>query len=174
MKKTVLLLALSLTVPLAGCFGGESTPPPPPPGPVETFLINAAPGASTTVDDPQFGPQVHVLLEDNFISASGENCRRATVRSQRQEAEVVVICRDGQGVWRLAPRVWGQGLTPPPAEKAAAPQTKQAAPAQTTAGQPAAARPAAADTPAQPAAPAASEAPTADKGGGAERPASSL
>lgn len=173
MKNAAFLLALSLTVPLAGCFGGESTPPPPPPGPVETFLINAAPGASTTVDDPQFGPQVHVLLEDNFISASGEDCRRATVRSQRQEAEVVVICRDGQGVWRLAPRVWGQGLTPPPAEKAAAPQTKQAAPAQTTAGQPAA-RPAAADAPAQSAAPAASDAPASGKGDGTENPASSL
>ena len=173
MKNAALLLALSLTVPLAGCFGGESTPPPPPPGPVETFLINAAPGASTTVDDPQFGPQVHVLLEDNFISASGENCRRATVRSQRQEAEVVVICRDGQGVWRLAPRVWGQGLTPPPAEKAAAPQAKQAAPAPTAAEQPAA-RPAAADTTAGPAAAATPGAPAADKPGGAESPASTL
>ncbi|HJA77287.1 MAG TPA: hypothetical protein H9774_10615 [Candidatus Desulfovibrio gallistercoris] len=173
MKNAALLLALSLTVPLAGCFGGESTPPPPPPGPVETFLINAAPGASTTVDDPQFGPQVHVLLEDNFISASGEDCRRATVRSQRQEAEVVVICRDGQGVWRLAPRVWGQGLTPPPAEKAAAPQAKQAAPAPTAAEQPAA-RPAAADTTAGPAAAATPGAPAADKPGGAESPASTL
>ena len=173
MKNAALLLALSLTAPLAGCFGGESTPPPPPPGPVETFLINAAPGASTTVDDPQFGPQVHVLLEDNFISASGEDCRRATVRSQRQEAEVVVICRDGQGVWRLAPRVWGQGLTPPPAEKAAAPQAKQAAPAPTAAEQPAA-RPAAADTTAGPAAAATPGAPAADKPGGAESPASTL
>lgn len=173
MKNAALLLALSLTVPLAGCFGGESTPPPPPPGPVETFLINAAPGASTTVDDPQFGPQVHVLLEDNFISASGEDCRRATVRSQRQEAEVVVICRDGQGVWRLAPRVWGQGLTPPPAEKAAAPQAKQAAPAPTAAEQPAA-RPAAADTTAGPAAAATPGAPASDKPGGAESPASTL
>lgn len=173
MKNAALLLALSLTVPLAGCFGGESTPPPPPPGPVETFLINAAPGASTTVDDPQFGPQVHVLLEDNFISASGEDCRRATVRSQRQEAEVVVICRDGQGVWRLAPRVWGQGLTPPPAEKAAAPQAKQAAPAPTAAEQPAA-RPAAADTTAGPAAAATPGAPAADKPSGAESPASTL
>lgn len=170
MKNAALMLALSLTVPLAGCFGGESTPPPPPPGPVETFLINAAPGASTTVDDPQFGPQVHVLLEDNFISASGEDCRRATVRSQRQEAEVVVICRDGQGVWRLAPRVWGQGLTPPPAEKAAAPQAKQAAPAP-AAEQPAA-RPAAADTTAGSAA--APDAPAADKASGAESPAPSL
>lgn len=173
MKNAALLLALSLTVPLAGCFGGESTPPPPPPGPVETFLINAAPGASTTVDDPQFGPQVHVLLEDNFISASGEDCRRATVRSQRQEAEVVVICRDGQGVWRLAPRVWGQGLTPPPAEKAAAPQAKQAVPAPTAAEQPAA-RPAAADTTAGPAAAATPGAPAADKPSGAESPASPL
>lgn len=173
MKNAALLLALSLTVPLAGCFGGESTPPPPPLGPVETFLINAAPGASTTVDDPQFGPQVHVLLEDNFVSASGEDCRRATVRSQRQEAEVVVICRDGQGVWRLAPRVWGQGLTPPPAEKAAAPQAKQAAPAPTAAEQPAA-RPAAADTTAGPAAAATPGAPAADKPGGAESPASTL
>lgn len=174
MKNAALLLALSLTVPLAGCFGGESTPPPPPPGPVETFLINAAPGASTTVDDPQFGPQVHVLLEDNFISASGEDCRRATVRSQRQEAEVVVICRDGQGVWRLAPRVWGQGLTPPPAEKAAAPQAKQAAPAPTAAAEQPAARPAAADTTAGPAAAATPGAPAADKPGGAESPASTL
>lgn len=169
MKKTVLLLALSLTLPLAGCFGGESSPPPPPPGPVETFLINAAPGASTTVDDPQFGPQVHVLLEDNFISASGENCRRATVRSQRQEAEVVVICRDGQGVWRLAPRVWGQGLTPPSAEKAVAPQAKQATTA--PAEQPSV-RPATADT-TQPSADAASAAPTA-KDSDTERPAPSL
>lgn len=173
MKNAVLLLALSLTVPLAGCFGGESTPPPPPPGPVETFLINAAPGTATTVDDPQFGPQVHVQLEDNFISATGENCRRATVRSQRQEAEVIVICRDGQGVWRLAPRVWGQGLTPPPAEKAAAPQTRQTAPSPASSDPPAV-RPAAADTPAQPVAPAASGTPATDKSADAERPASSL
>ncbi len=174
MKNAALLLALSLTVPLAGCFGGESTPPPPPPGPVETFLINAAPGASTTVDDPQFGPQVHVLLEDNFISASGENCRRATVRSQRQEAEVVVICRDEQGVWRLAPRVWGQGLTTPPAKETAdAPQAKQTVSAPAAADQPAV-RPAAVDTAAQPAADTASTAPAAGKDGGTESPASSL
>lgn len=172
MKNAALLLALSLTVPLTGCFGGESTPPPPPPGPVESFLINAAPGASTTVDDSQFGPQVHVLLEDNFISASGEDCRRATVRSQRQEAEVVVICRDGQGVWRLAPRVWGQGLTPPPAEKAA-PQAKQNTPAPTATEQPAT-RPAATDTTARPAAETASGAPAAAKDDGAESPVSSL
>lgn len=124
--KRHLLLLLALTAPLQGCFGGENSPPPPPPGPVENFLINAAPGASTTLDDPQFGRQVHVLLEDNFVSASGEDCKRATVRSQRQEAEVVVICRDGQGVWRLAPRVWGQGLTPAAAPDAA-PERKQPA-----------------------------------------------
>lgn len=155
MMKRHLLLLLALTAPLQGCFGGESSPPPPPPGPVESFLINAAPGASTTLDDPQFGTQVHVLLEDNFVSASGEDCRRATVRSRRQEAEVVVICRDGQGVWRLAPRVWGQGLTPaapnaateqkpaaatstatpPPAQPAVATDEKSAAPAARPAGQ---------------------------------------
>lgn len=139
--KRHLLLLLGLTASLQGCFGGESSPPPPPPGPVESFLINAAPGASTTLDDPQFGKQVHVLLEDNFVSASGEDCKRATVRSPRQEAEVVVICRDRQGVWRLAPRVWGQGLTPAAQEgvsdssaaPAVAPERKQpaAAPDQT-------------------------------------------
>lgn len=140
MKKHLLLL-LALTAPLQGCFGGESSPPPPPPGPVENFLINAAPGASTTLDDPQFGQQVHVLLEDNFVSASGEDCKRATVRSQRQEAEIIVICRDRQGVWRLAPRVWGQGLTPVAADAATQPEkarpSAQPAGADQPAGQPA-------------------------------------
>lgn len=119
MKKYLSILALMLTASLQGClFGGNDATPPHEPGPVESFLINAAPGASTTLDDPQFGPQVHVLLEDLFTSAAGEDCKRATVRNQNNEAEVVVICKNAQGVWRLAPRVWGQGLSDPERQKA--------------------------------------------------------
>ena len=137
MKRHLLLLLALTAAPLQGCFGGESSPPPPPPGPVENFLINAAPGASTTLDDPQFGQQVHVLLEDNFVFASGEDCKRATVRSQRQEAEIIVICRDDQGVWRLAPRIWGQGLTPVAADAAPQPEEGQPSAARTTPDTPA-------------------------------------
>ena len=138
MKKIVPILALMLAASRQGClFGGEDATPPHQPGPVESFLINAAPGASTTLDDPQFGPQVQVLLEDLFTSATGEDCKRATVRSQHNEAEVVVICKDGKGVWRLAPRVWGQGLSNPAAGQGSSPD----APAQgqaTPAAEPAA------------------------------------
>lgn len=119
MKKLLSILTLMLTASLQGClFGGNDATPPHEPGPVENFLINAAPGASTTLDDPQFGPQVQVLLEDIFTSATGEDCKRATVRNQNNEAEVVVICKNAQGVWRLAPRVWGQGLSAPDRQKA--------------------------------------------------------
>ncbi len=111
----VLPLALGLFLPLAGC-GLFSDPPPPPayqPGPVEAYLISADKRDSTTLDDPAFGKNVRVTLDDGFTSAKGESCKRATVLAGQKEAEVVVICRDGEGQWRMAPRVWGQGIDTP-------------------------------------------------------------
>lgn len=110
---SVLVMPLSLF--LAGCGLFADAPPPPqtPPGPVEAYMISAAPGSSTSLDDPEFGLAVRVTVDEVFTSAKGENCKRGTVLAGQKEAEVVVICRDGQGRWQLAPRVWGQGIDIP-------------------------------------------------------------
>lgn len=105
--------ALLLFFFLSGCgviSDAPPAPPPPPPGPVEGYMITAVPGASTRLDDPAFGKDVSVTMENGFISAKGEECRRASVLVGEREAEVVVICRDAAGRWEMAPRVWGQGI----------------------------------------------------------------
>lgn len=103
----------SLSLFLAGCGMWKSAPPTPsapPPTPVAAYMMEHAKGDSTTLDDPQFGENILITMQDSFISASGEECRRATLVARQREAEVVVICRkDGEG-WRLAPRIWGQGI----------------------------------------------------------------
>jgi hypothetical protein len=96
---------------LSGCGVISDAPAPPsPPGPVEGYMITAVPGASTRLDDPAFGKDVSVTMENGFISAKGEECRRASVLVGEREAEVVVVCRNAAGRWEMAPRVWGQGI----------------------------------------------------------------
>jgi hypothetical protein len=102
------MAAALLAFALSGCAGLQDAPvPPPPPGPVENFIIIAEPGQSTTLDDPAFGNNIRVAADGAFISAKGEECRRATVTVQGKEAEVVVICRPEGDNWIMAPRVWG-------------------------------------------------------------------
>ena len=100
---------------LAAC-GLSSSPPLPEaaePGPVGRHLFAAAPGEEATVDDAEFGAGVRVRAGDAFTSAAGENCRRGTVfAGGRRDAEVVVACQGADGVWRMAPRIWGQGMRP--------------------------------------------------------------
>ena len=123
---------LVLCAPLAACglFGpSKPTLSTQPKSPVREFIISHTPGsanATGTVSDPEFGDNLRIVLEHEFLSASGETCRRASLFSQRGEAEVVVMCRDTKGEWAMAPRVWGQGL-PPAAHKtdAAAPGKPQ-------------------------------------------------
>ena len=99
---------------LGGCFW-QAAPPPvessPPPSPVVRFMIDATPGTTAVLDDPLFGPDVRVTLETTFLSAAGETCRRATVLSAQQDAEIAVICRNLEDQWILAPRIWGGGIT---------------------------------------------------------------
>lgn len=106
------LLGLPLLLPLHGCglFADTPAQPQTPPGPVEAYMISANPGDSTTLEDPGFGKNVRVTLDNGFTSAKGEECKRATVLSGQKEAEVVVICRNSEGQWRMAPRVWGQSI----------------------------------------------------------------
>lgn len=103
---------------LSGCglWGGTPDVPavsPVPPSPVVAFMQGNTPGASTTLNDADFGGEVRVSVDDEFFSAVGELCRRATLFSAGHEAEVVVICRDSTApelLWKLMPRVWGRGI----------------------------------------------------------------
>lgn len=115
MKYAGLLASLALVYPLSGCFWKQDAlpaEPAEPAPPVLQFMIANSPGASAVLDDPQFGEGIRVTLEDSFMSAAGETCKRATVLSASQEAEIVVACRDAERGWVLAPRIWGQGIAP--------------------------------------------------------------
>lgn len=113
-RLATLAAALFLTLPLAACGFGESPQrEETPPGPVKSFMILSTPGQTSIVDDIQFGQGVSVSVDEVFTSAKGENCKRGTVLAGQREAEVVVLCQDGQGRWIMAPRVWGQGISKP-------------------------------------------------------------
>ena len=109
---------------LVSCSWQSAPTPPPvepqPLSPVAQFMVANATGATAVIEDETFGGEVRVTLEDAFLSAAGETCKRATLLSAQHEAEIVVICHNGQegdesnpGEWRLMPRVWGKGITTP-------------------------------------------------------------
>lgn len=112
-----LSLACTLLL-LSGCgLWGSDLPatfvPPVPPSPVVAFMQDNSPGAAATLQDADFGGEVRVSVDDEFYSAVGELCRRATLFSTGHEAEVVVICRSNTGTdtpWKLMPRIWGRGI----------------------------------------------------------------
>ncbi|MEG2139210.1 MAG: DVU3141 family protein [Bilophila sp.] len=111
---------LLLMLCLGGCFGQSSpvVPPPAPPelSPVAQFMASNTPGATALIQDPAFGGEVRVTLEDSFLSAAGETCKRATLLSDQHEAEIVVICQntaEPDAAWKLMPRVWGRGIPAP-------------------------------------------------------------
>ena len=105
-------LACLLFMCLGGCFFSAPAPEPPAYTPMVAYMISATAGEATTLDDPDFGQGITVTMGENFTSAKGEECRRGSVRTTAHEAEVVVICRQDSGVWRMAPRIWGQRLRP--------------------------------------------------------------
>lgn len=107
----LLLATLFICLPACGMFADAPQPPPAKVlSPLETYLVTAAPGESTLLNDPQFGENIRVSVEGGFASANGQNCRRGTVIASNRDAEVVVICQDEHNQWQTAPRVWGQGL----------------------------------------------------------------
>lgn len=104
---------------LAGCSllgsSGQTSPELRTFSSVERFIITHTPGtpdASGIVSDPAFGEALRIILEKEFLSASGETCRSASVFSPEGNVEVVVMCRDKTGDWSMVPRVWGQGVRP--------------------------------------------------------------
>lgn len=117
MRRFAVFALVSLLVSLGGCFWHTSPAVPEPEpeelSPVAQFMVSNAPGATALIQDDTFGGEVRVTLEDSFVSAAGETCKRATLLSLQQEAEIVVICRNGDqniGHWRLIPRIWGRGI----------------------------------------------------------------
>ncbi len=118
------LSCLPLLLGLGGCFW-QSAPLPPEPepeplSPVAQFMVANPAGTTAMIQDEAFGGEVRVTLEGSFLSAAGETCRRATVLSAQHEAEIVIICHNGQGgdesnpgEWRMMPRVWGKGISTP-------------------------------------------------------------
>lgn len=78
--------------------------------PLLDYLSTHDGGSSATLDDPEFGKSIRVFVEGSFLSASGQECRRATLLTRDGQAEVVVACKGDDGTWTMAPRIWGQGI----------------------------------------------------------------
>ena len=93
---------------LTACSGGNPPSEPEALSPVAAFMASALPATSARLDDPDFGSGILVTQEEAFVSASSEDCRRATVITREREAEMVVICRTEQGrPWKMLPRIMG-------------------------------------------------------------------
>jgi len=93
---------------LTACSGGNPPAEPEPLSPLVAFMSSAPPAASAQLDDPDFGNGILVTQEEAFVSASNEDCRRATVIAREREAEMVVICRMETGrPWKMMPRIMG-------------------------------------------------------------------
>ena len=104
-----LLLGGCLANPFARTPAPEEPVPAAPLSPVPQFIAMNNAGAQASIDDPAFGGMVDVMVEGSFTSASGRDCRRAVVSRPPHEAEIVILCRNGE-TWELMPRVWGRGL----------------------------------------------------------------
>ena len=100
---------------LGACSWGAQPEPRPAPtlSPLMAFMAGHDKGETTTLDDPEFGQGVQVIMQDAFTSATGDTCRRASLINAASQTEVVVMCRKGEGdaaTWQMMPRIWGQGL----------------------------------------------------------------
>lgn len=98
------LLSLPLLLPLHGCglFADTPAQPQTPPGPVEAYMISANPGDSTTLEDPGFGKNVRVTLDNGFTSAKGEECKRPPCFPVRKKPRLWLFAGTarGSGGWR--------------------------------------------------------------------------
>lgn len=68
--------------------------------------------ADAILDDPAFGENVSVRIDSYYLSALGQSCRRVRVSVvvNGPPAETVAVCRNDDGNWFLAPRIWKGAL----------------------------------------------------------------
>lgn len=92
---------------LVSCSWQSAPSPPPvepqPLSPVAQFMVANATGTTAVIEDETFGGEVRVTLEDAFLSAAGETCKRATLLSAQHEAEIIVICHNGRKATKATP-----------------------------------------------------------------------
>ncbi|MBN1141008.1 MAG: hypothetical protein JXB25_04305 [Deltaproteobacteria bacterium] len=75
---------------------------------ITAWVGNAAEGEKTVLDDPEFGLGVTVVAEKNYRSALDHSCRRARVLAATPPGETIAVCKEKDGDWFLAPRIWGR------------------------------------------------------------------
>lgn len=73
--------------------------------PLTVWAADHRPGSRAELDDPGFG-KIDVVLEQEYRAASGLLCKRVRVKSASSCGEEVSVCREGEGEWFLAPRIW--------------------------------------------------------------------
>lgn len=104
-----LLLSGCIANPFGKNTGPELPQPAPQLSPAPQFISLNSAGAHASIEDPNFGGLVDIMVEESFTAASGRECRRAIVSQPPHEAEIIILCRQGEG-WELMPRIWGRGL----------------------------------------------------------------
>jgi hypothetical protein len=110
------LLAVGLIALLAACAqdgppttggsgGGADTSAereaPEPSDPIARFAVNAPQGASSQIS--QNGESVFVTVGPYYRSATGDRCRRVTMRASGGGSHVNAVCRQ-EGVWETVVR----------------------------------------------------------------------
>lgn len=74
------------------------------------FLGDSHPGASASFSGTSYGDYVTVTTREDYISALGELCREGLVNNSKGITRIAV-CRDKKKQsWRLAPRIFAQGV----------------------------------------------------------------
>lgn len=113
-KRFLFLLTCAVPLALTGCQTtfwrdyhlftpqAEAAPIAPLQNPLTAFVSTAAPGERAMVSDAEFG-EAQVTMEREYFSASGQSCRRFTVRpgNLRAAAETRVMCQNANSEWAL-------------------------------------------------------------------------
>lgn len=102
----------SVEPPAPGAESALSTAPPS--SPLVSFIAGNEQGASSKIQDTEFG-NVTVFVEEAYISALGRQCKKARVQVTRECAEVVAICKE-DGRWAQMPSIWRSCLSALPSQ----------------------------------------------------------
>ncbi len=106
----IITAAIPIVLSLCGCLGKSPGVPSPPVSqalsPAAQFIADSAPGSRATITDQSFGGQVHIHVEEPYLSATGRECKRGAIGLPIGGTEIIVLCRESMG-WEMIPRIWG-------------------------------------------------------------------
>ena len=72
--------------------------------PVLSFIAMSRPGARSDIEDTKYG-YVTVIVDDNYTSALGEQCKKGRVYLSTNCMEVIALCQK-DGHWAKMPQIW--------------------------------------------------------------------